>query len=200
MRAFFHAEQHLHDPKQFMRVGRIADPTDLPSRTEALIGALARKGITPETPQDFGTAPALTIHKAHYLDFLATAYERWVKLPNAGPEVLPNVSPYWNGSPDRDGRPPCRTSHIVAEAGYYLGDLAVPIGPHTWRSALRSTHTAPGTRASSARTGPPASAISTTRPSPHSACARVSARWPSSMSTPITATARRRSSTAAPTC
>jgi len=165
MRAFFHPEQHLHDPKQFMRVGRIADPTDLPSRTEALIGALARKGITPETPQDFGTAPALTIHKAHYLDFLATAYERWVKLPNAGPEVLPNVSPYWNGSPDRDGRPPCRTSHIVAEAGYYLGDLAVPIGPHTWRSVLRSTHTA--TAAADAVIGGERFAYALCRPSGH---------------------------------
>ena len=33
MRAFYHPDQALHDPKQFMRVGVIADPTDLPERT-----------------------------------------------------------------------------------------------------------------------------------------------------------------------
>ncbi|MXQ10778.1 histone deacetylase family protein [Microvirga makkahensis] len=142
MRAFFHPDQHLHDPKQFMRVGRISAPTDLPSRTDALLGALRSHGIEPEMPADYGISPALTIHKQHYLDFLATAYERWVEIPNAGPEVLPNVSPYWNGSPDRDGRPPCRSQSVIAQAGYYLGDLAVPIGPNTWRSALTSTHTA----------------------------------------------------------
>jgi len=142
MRAFFHPDQSLHDPQQFMRVGVISDPKDLPSRTEALLAALARRGITPEQPSDYGTEPALTIHSKPFVEFLEGAYERWRAIPGAGPEVLPNVSPYWNGSPAQDRRPACRSSSVVAQSGYYLGDLAVPISAHTWTSALRSSHTA----------------------------------------------------------
>lgn len=142
MRAFFHPDQSLHDPQQFMQVGRIREPKDLPSRTEALLGALKQRGIAPEQPSDYGTVPALAVHTQSYLDFLQSAFERWREVPEAGPEVLPNVSPYWNGRPDMPHRPPCRSNWIVAEAGYYLGDMAVPIGPNTWRSALRSNHTA----------------------------------------------------------
>ena len=142
MRAFFHPDQSLHDPQQFMRVGRISDPKDLPSRTAALLGALDKRGITPETPADYGLEPASSVHTKPYLDFLANAYERWRAIPEAGPEVLPNVSPYWNGRPEWQGRPACRSNSVVAQAGYYLGDLAVPIGPNTWHSAIRSTHAA----------------------------------------------------------
>jgi acetoin utilization deacetylase AcuC-like enzyme len=39
-------------------------------------------------------------------------------------------------------RPPCPTDQLLAQTGYYLGDLAVPIGEHTWQSVLRSSHTA----------------------------------------------------------
>lgn len=142
MRAFYHPDQALHSPQQFMRYGRLADPTDIPVRTEMLLGALGRLGVAPEQPSDFGRAPASTIHPAHYLDYLETAYQRWLELPDHGPEVLPNTFPYWNGDPSKDARPPCPTNQLLAQTGYYLGDLAVPISQYTYRSALRSTHTA----------------------------------------------------------
>lgn len=142
MRAFYHPDQALHSPKQFMRYGRLADPTDIPERTEKLLDALARLGIEAETPSDYGRLPAAAIHPAHYLDYLETAYQRWLELPDHGPEVLPNTFPYWNGDPAKDVRPPCPTNQLLAQTGYYLGDLAVPISEFTYRSALRSTHTA----------------------------------------------------------
>ncbi len=142
MRAFFHADQHLHDPQQFMRVGRIVDPQDRPARVDALLAALSSRGLTPERPADYGLAPALTVHTQPYLDFLSGAYERWQKIPGAGIEVLPNVSPYWSGRPDWDHRPPCPSQSVVAQAGYYLGGLSVPLGPQTWLSSLKSTHAA----------------------------------------------------------
>ncbi|HAP24397.1 MAG TPA: histone deacetylase family protein, partial [Achromobacter sp.] len=45
MKAFFSEEQLLHSPRQFMRLGRISAPTDLPSRAESLQHALAARGI-----------------------------------------------------------------------------------------------------------------------------------------------------------
>ncbi|MBV2143683.1 histone deacetylase family protein [Falsochrobactrum sp. TDYN1] len=142
MRAFYHPDQALHSPQQFMRYGRLADPTDIPVRTEKLLGALERLGVNVETPSDFGRAPAEAIHPTYYLDYLETAYQRWLELPEHGPEVLPNTFPYWNGDPSKDRRPPCPTDQLLAQTGYYLGDLAVPISEFTYQSALRSTHTA----------------------------------------------------------
>ncbi|MCO6392995.1 histone deacetylase family protein [Aliihoeflea aestuarii] len=141
MRAFYHPDQALHAPRQFMRYGVLTDPTDLPVRTERLLGALQQLGVEIETPSDYGREPALAVHPAHYLDYLDSAYPRWLELPNHGPEVLPNTFPYWNGDPAKDARPPCPTDQLLAQTGYYLGDLAVPISEFTYRSALRSTHT-----------------------------------------------------------
>ena len=48
MRAFYHPDQAIHNPLQFMRYGRICDATDVPARTEELLKALSRLGVTPE--------------------------------------------------------------------------------------------------------------------------------------------------------
>lgn len=142
MRAFYHPEQALHSPQQFMRYGRFVPVKDTPVRTERLIGALARHGITPEKPADYGTAPALSIHTPAYIRFLETAWERWAQLPDHGPEVWPQYFPYWNGRPDETARPDCPAEGIVPQVGWYLGDLSSPMGPDSWRSILRASETA----------------------------------------------------------
>ena len=142
MRAFYHPDQALHDPKQYMRFGRIVPVKDLPVRTERLLGALAARGIAPERPDEHGRGPALAVHTEPYLRFLETAWTRWAALPDAGPEVWPNTFPYWSGRPETAARPPCPAEGLIGQAGWYLGDLSVPVGPDTWRSALRSCETA----------------------------------------------------------
>jgi acetoin utilization deacetylase AcuC-like enzyme len=129
-----------------MRLGRISAPTDLPARAESLQGALAARGIRVQAPADYGRKPLQDIHSRDYLDYLESAYARWQALRSPGvdpgPEVLPNLSPYYNGRIELAGRGPCPSPSIVAQTGYYLSDLSCPIGPQTWRSALRSTHSA----------------------------------------------------------
>lgn len=143
MRAFYHPEQALHAPQQYMRLGRIAAPMDLPERTERLLAALAANGIAPEEPPSISPAPLLAVHDEGYLDFLRTAWDRWQQLPpERGPEVWPATFPYWSGRPDQDSRPPCPATGFLGQLGWYLGDLSVPVGPQTWRSALRSARTA----------------------------------------------------------
>jgi acetoin utilization deacetylase AcuC-like enzyme len=142
LRAFFHSEQIRHDPQQFMRMGRIAPAQDVPQRAEILLRTVRNRSIPLETPPDYGLQPVSVVHDAGYLDFLSTVFERWQALPSAGPEVLPNVFPYWNGRPDWAARPPCPATSVVAQVGYYVGDLAAPIGPQTWSSALASAHSA----------------------------------------------------------
>lgn len=145
MKAFFTDEQLLHDPQQFMRLGRIGKPADLPTRAHALRDALAARDIALAQPPDYGRAPLEGVHSADYLDYLETAYALWraLKLPGVEPgiEVLPNLSPYHGGTPGVP-RAPCPSPSVVARTGYYISDLSCPIGPHTWRSVLRSAHTA----------------------------------------------------------
>ena len=171
MKAFFSEEQLLHTPQQFMRLGRISAPTDLPARAESLQGALAARGIRVQAPADYGRKPLQDIHSPDYLDYLETAYARWQALRSPamdpGPEVLPNLSPYYNGRVELAGRGPCPSPSIVAQTGYYLSDLSCPIGPQTWRSALRSTHSAVAAADHVASTGGMAYALC--RPSGHHA-------------------------------
>ncbi|NYT82642.1 histone deacetylase family protein [Alcaligenaceae bacterium] len=145
MKAFFSEEQLLHQPQQFMRAGRICAPADVPARASILNDMLAQAGIRSETPPDYGHA-MLAVHSLEYLEFLKSAYSRWQALKRPGlepgPEVLPNMSPYHNGRLELAGRPPCPSNSIIAQAGYYISDLACPIGPHTWQAAVRSTHCA----------------------------------------------------------
>jgi len=146
MRAFFSDDQLLHQPRQFMRVGRLCEPTDVPARAEALQRALAARAITVSAPPDYGRAPLETVHSPAYLDFLSTAYTRWTALASStlepGIEVLPNLSPYHSGRIDQTRRAPCPSDNIIAQTGYYLGDLSCPLGPHSWRSIERSAHSA----------------------------------------------------------
>lgn len=143
MRAFYHPDQSIHDPQQYMRYGRVVAPKDLPERTARLLGALARHGIAPERPASHGTGPVLEIHDAGFVRFLETAWARWQDLPaERGPEVWPNTFPYWSGRPEETVRAPCRPTGFIGQLGWYLGDMSVPIGEHCWRSTLLSAETA----------------------------------------------------------
>ncbi|MBP6900445.1 MAG: histone deacetylase family protein [Burkholderiaceae bacterium] len=172
MQAFFCPDQLLHDPQQFMRLGRLHKPTDLPDRADALRGALTASGVAVQLPPELGRAPLEAVHSAGYLDYLQTAWERWQTLPQLlpgvqpGPEVLPNLAPYFSGQIGLE-RPPCPSPSLVAQTGWYLGDLSCPIGPHTWRSVLRSAHSAAA--AADAVIGGAGQAYALCRPSGHHA-------------------------------
>ncbi len=142
MRAFYHPSQAAHDPKQYMRVGRVIAPKDVPARTEALLGALRSLQISPETPTADHPDARRAVHTGAFLRFLETAWDRWQELPDRGPEVWPNTFPYWSGRPEEPARPDCPAEHLIAQSGWYLGDLSVPIGPQTWLSARESCNTA----------------------------------------------------------
>ena len=99
MRAYFSADQMLHAPQQFMRLGRLCDPADLPSRAEALQATLASRGIPVTVPDELGRAPLERVHSVDYLDYLASAWSDWRALAKPGGiepgiEVLPNLAPY----------------------------------------------------------------------------------------------------------
>ena len=138
MLAFFDPVQAAHVPVQSIRHGRMIQARDGVDRSERLLGGLLQSGADVRVPGSEDAAFARRVHTSSYLDFLAGAWDRWSRLPDAGPEVWPNYFPYWSGHPAQHSRPPCPSGHVVGQAGWYIGDLSAPMGPHTWRAALRS--------------------------------------------------------------
>jgi acetoin utilization deacetylase AcuC-like enzyme len=142
MKLFFSEAQLDHRPKQFMVHGRIVDPFENPDRATALVEALERIDLARTEPMDFGRAPILAVHAHQYLGFLEEAFDRFMELPNHGPEVLPGIHPYRGAGPDLAERGVPRPTGILGRAGWYMGDMACAIMEGTFRAAYASAQTA----------------------------------------------------------
>jgi acetoin utilization deacetylase AcuC-like enzyme len=131
-----HAPAHRdHDPRFFLVRGRpAARSAEQPARADALMAGARRLGLDIVAPEDHGHAMRAAVHDPRYLDFLATAWERWRALPDAGPEIVANVHPV--------GRAGGYPESVVGQAGLHMADTACPIGPGTWRAACAAADSA----------------------------------------------------------
>jgi acetoin utilization deacetylase AcuC-like enzyme len=141
MQLFFNPTQLLHKPQKFMMAGRVTEPFENPDRVTMLSERLMAAGLTLVDPGDHGMAAIRAVHDTHFLAFLETAYAEWQKLPNAGPEVWPNIHPYRGTGADLDRTEP-PVGGIVGKAGWYIGDMAVAMGEGSWKAAYASAQTA----------------------------------------------------------
>ncbi|MCO6416430.1 histone deacetylase family protein [Siccirubricoccus sp. KC 17139] len=138
MRAFFHPDQRLHTPRFFLMRGQIRPNFEVPPRTEALLEGLAALRLVPETPALPSRTLLETVHAPDYLDYLAGAAAAWAALPDAGPEVVPNM----HATADALANGARRPESIVGQAAWYSADNACPIGPGTWEASLAAAGTA----------------------------------------------------------
>lgn len=142
MRVFFSDVQFRHAPQQFMVRGRIVRPVETPERARRLRDRVQSLGLAITEPFDRGSEPLLSAHDPAYLAFLETAHERFSALSGAGDEVLPNVHPYAGADTEFAGRGRPRSTDVVGQAGWYLGDLAVAVGACTFAAAKASAQSA----------------------------------------------------------
>ncbi len=142
MKLFFSPTQLRHRPQQYFRFGRIGAALENPARMETLAEALAALGLERSEPADHGLEPILAVHDADYVRFLETIWEMWRQLPDAGPEVLPNIHPYRGAGHDliRQGRP--RNTGPIGLTGYHVGDMSCAMGEGTYPAAYASAQTA----------------------------------------------------------
>jgi len=134
MKAIFDDRQRLHDPQHFMANGRTYPSPEAPERITRLMAGAQAAGCSFAAPQDAGLGPIAAVHSAEYLHFLQTIHTRWQRIPDAGPEVIPNIHPATRG----DNYP----KSAVGQAGYHQADTACPIGAQTWESAFWSAQSA----------------------------------------------------------
>ncbi|MBP0617539.1 histone deacetylase family protein [Jiella mangrovi] len=151
MRVFFSKTQMDHRPTQYGVHGKLVAPLENPGRAQTLVDSLGKLGLTAEDPPAADRAAIERVHTGPYLDFLQTGYARFQALPNAGPEVLPNVHPYfaaarpYGPSPLANGaRPGPRTTGILGQAGWYIGDLSCAMTEGTANAAFASAASAIG--------------------------------------------------------
>ena len=125
-----------------MATGKIIPPFEVPERAERMATGLVSLGLELLEPYDHGLDPIHAVHSYHYVEFLRTAHVRFQELPNAGPEVFPNVHPQVSAYPDLSPRERPRPSRIFSQAGWYMGDMACALGAETWQAGYASAQSA----------------------------------------------------------
>jgi acetoin utilization deacetylase AcuC-like enzyme len=134
VKAVFHEAQRAHNPKHFLSSGAQQPNPEQPARIDALLGAVQATGLTVEAPADRGLGPIAAVHTSEYLQFLQSIHARWLRIPGASAEVIPNIHP--------DRRRAGYPKSAVGQAGYHQADTACPISAETWESAYWSAQTA----------------------------------------------------------
>jgi acetoin utilization deacetylase AcuC-like enzyme len=127
---------HLHHApaKEFLD-GALVDVFEMPQRAELILQAVRDADLGPVlAPDDFGMAPIQAIHDADYLEFLKSAYARWIADGRPASAVYPDTfyKPAFRHRPTRIG----------ALAGIYVMDMSAPITGGTWQAAYWSAQTA----------------------------------------------------------
>ncbi len=135
MQTVFHPTQLEHAPAREFLDGAWVDYLESPRRPRMILDALAQAQLGPVSePDDFGLAPIRAVHADHYLDYLQSAYTRWVAAGRSRDGVYPDTF-YKPGFLHR--------SHgIGGQAGAYAFDLSAPITAHTWPAAYWSAQSA----------------------------------------------------------
>jgi acetoin utilization deacetylase AcuC-like enzyme len=89
-----HSDKHrLRDAKTELSGGRFVPPFEKPERVAHILARIAETKLGPvEPPVAHGLGPALRVHDAAFVEFLATVWDRWVAQGYEG-EVLPTCWP-----------------------------------------------------------------------------------------------------------
>lgn len=134
MQIIYSPDHEKHQPNSFIRRGTLVPNPEVPARARTLLAAVSDAGHKIRSPDDFGPAPRAAIHTREYLDFLSTIHARWQELPEASPEIVPNIHP---------GRHMTRRPvGAVGLVGFHTADTACPIGAGTWEAAVASANVA----------------------------------------------------------
>jgi acetoin utilization deacetylase AcuC-like enzyme len=129
-----HPDQALHDPEQVFRLGKFIPQPDRAQRYHVFL-SVAQDDLHEIVQAPIGdTEPILAVHDRDYVAFLQTAWSRWLKLEDAGPEAIPNVHPT-----HRMSRKP---TDLLGEFGWYSNSTSCPIIETTWTSVNASAQTA----------------------------------------------------------
>lgn len=128
MRVIHSPDQALHAPQFFLARGRVKPNEERPERADRMLAAALAAGHVAEIAPKADRRLVAGVHDAGFLDFLESGHAAWSALPNAGPEIVPNIHPSRHMA--------AKPNHPVALAGWYVSDPAAVIGPRTWEASI----------------------------------------------------------------
>lgn len=132
MKLFWNDIQHAHHPKFFLQRGQLKPNYEVLERAEALLAGGLAMGLELCEPPPSPRALLERVHRPDYLNFLETAAADWAKLPDAGPEAVPNIHP----APEMLMQGGHVSGTIIGRVGWYTADTSAPVGPGTWEASL----------------------------------------------------------------
>ncbi|MBN9887456.1 histone deacetylase family protein [Salipiger abyssi] len=165
MKCYYAPETEAHDPVFRLTHGKILRNAERAKRARLLLAGLDALSMPTEEPPEAPQAALEAVHTPQFLSFLETAWEEWQKLPDCGPEVVPNVFAQHSFATYPDS--------IVGRAGWHMGDTSAPIGEHSWRAARRAADCA--VAAADAVLAGDAAAYALCRPAGHHTSADITA-------------------------
>ena len=133
-KVFYDDRQSQHTPQFLFSNGKFVPSRERPSRADIMLSACEKAGFEVQKSHPFDIELIQAVHSKKYLTFLETIHEEWSKVPGTSEEVVPNVFPVAKGAI-------CPTS-VVGSAGFYISDLAAPVGTGTWNAAIGAAETA----------------------------------------------------------
>ena len=135
MRIFATTDHHDHHCIE-LDEGQLIPSWEGPDRADIVDAELGRRRFDDVSrPGEFDRSLAERVHAADYLDFLETAYERWIAAELKGECAMSNG---WPARRMRHVRP----EGIVAQLGYYSFAADCSIGARTWPAVVDAARTA----------------------------------------------------------
>jgi acetoin utilization deacetylase AcuC-like enzyme len=132
MDVYFDPNHTVHAPEFFLMRGRVTKLYEVPARATALLEACQALGLAIHAPQAPGLAAIEAVHDPAYLKFLREAPAAWAQVPNAAPEIVPNIHPI----PEMMANGARMSGTVVGQAGWFTADLSCPIVAGTWPAAI----------------------------------------------------------------
>jgi len=136
-----HGTAHgLHDPPAAMARAGQPPHFDAAARVDLALDALRSQGPhTFRKAGDAGLAPISRVHRADYLSFLQSAWDRWPRARSA--EVA--LPLFWPPPGNLSGaKAALLPDSVVAQVGWYAGDAIAPLMAGTWAAAYESAQVA----------------------------------------------------------
>ncbi len=136
MKVIYSEKHKLRDAKTELHGGELVKPFEGPFRAEWILEALQNAGFKDvSAPADHDLAVAMKLHDRGYLEFLATAWDRWAAEGFAG-EAIPCTLPVRRTQMARVPR------NIDGALGYYANSVETSISKGTYEAVLASQSSA----------------------------------------------------------
>jgi acetoin utilization deacetylase AcuC-like enzyme len=132
MKAVYNHHHSLHQGKSEFFRGAQVPAFERADRADHVLAEWQRRKLGEVVaPKDHGLAPILAVHSQRYIDFLQTAWSRWVALDpgNAQRDAFPSV---WAIRTLRDDVLP---HSFAAQLGLFSMDSGTPLTAGSWQAA-----------------------------------------------------------------